>query len=250
MYLCIVEVQIMAIGNITPDSFYSASRLMKHGEDGNYILQGDMITAWGHAAIAAGASILDIGGCSTRPGSEPVEEAEEWRRVAFALASLRSAIPDATISLDTFRSEIARRALEEFGPLIINDISGGNRDMYEVVRRHGAKYVWTLRGDYSLPATHPEMGDIDLILDPGIGFTSSIAHDRECLERLGELRAYGYPILVGVSRKRVVYQPLGLNPENCGEATQAMQLYAVEQGASIIRTHDVRATARTLLRNQ
>ena len=226
----------MAIGNVTPDSFYAASRL---GDTAS-------VVDWARQALDDGASILDIGACSTRPGSTPASEEEEWRRLAPALTALREALPQAQLSVDTFRPEIARRALEQFGSLIINDISGGCEAMYEVVRRAQVPYIWTLRGDLDLPARMPEMRDIDLILDPGFGFIGSTEADYECMRTMSKLRTYHLPILVGVSRKSMVWRPLGLTPETCLEATQALQLYALEQGATILRTHDVAATRQTI----
>ena len=226
----------MAIGNVTPDSFYAGSRLADTAQ----------VLAWARRAIAEGADILDIGGCSTRPNSTPVSEAEEWKRVEPALAAIRSEMPDVPLSLDTFRPEIARRALEQFGAMIINDISGGCEAMYEVVRAFNVPYIWTLRGDRNLPARHPEMQDMELILDPGFGFIGSTEADYECMRHMDELKQYGRPILVGVSRKSMVWRPLGLTPETCLSATQALQLYAIEHGATIIRTHDVKETKQTI----
>ena len=227
----------MAIGNVTPDSFYASSRL------------GDrpQIVAWARAALADGADILDIGGCSTRPGSTPAPEEEEWKRVAPAIEALREAVPHAQLSLDTFRPEIARRALEAFGPIIINDISGGNEAMYDLVRLHNVPYVFTFRGDYSkLDIIDNARDTIQWILDPGFGFTGSTEADYECMRNMDQLRAYNLPILVGVSRKSMIWRPLGLKPETCLSATQALQMYALEHGATIIRTHDVRETAQTI----
>lgn len=226
----------MAIGNVTPDSFYAGSRL---GSD-------EQIVSWAKGAVSDGADILDIGGCSTRPGSIPVSEEEEWRRVEPALDAIRRELPDATLSLDTFRTEIARRAIGQFGPMIINDISGGDEDMYALVRAYNISYIWTLRGDLELPANHPEMMDMNLILDPGFGFIGSTEKDFECMRQLDRLRGYGLPVLVGVSRKSMVYKPLGLTPETCLAPTQALQLYALEHGATILRTHDVKETAQTI----
>ena len=226
----------MAISNVTPDSFYAASRLGST----------DAVVAWAQQALADGADILDIGACSTRPGSTPASEEEEWRRLEPALAALRSALPEVRLSVDTFRPEIARRAIEQFGPLIINDISGGCEAMYDVVRQAHVPYIWTLRGDLDLPARMPAMRNIDLILDPGFGFIGSTEADYECMRNMHRLRAYKLPILVGVSRKSMVWRPLGLTPETCLEATQALQLYALEQGATILRTHDVAATRQTI----
>jgi len=221
----------MAIGNVTPDSFYAASRL--EGEE--------QLLTWAQQALADGADILDIGACSTRPGSTPVSEEEEWRRLEPALAVLRKSFPDARLSLDTFRPEIARKALETFGPMIVNDISGGCDAMFDLVRKWKVPYIWTLRGDLDLPAQRPEMNDMDLILDPGFGFIGSTEKDYECLRRMDVLRAYGRPVLVGVSRKSMVYRPLGLTPDTCLAPTQALHMYALEHGATILRVHDVHA---------
>lgn len=231
----------MAIGNVTPDSFYAASRLGST----------DAVVAWARQALADGADILDIGACSTRPGSiyqrsAPASEEEEWRRLEPAIAALRSALPETRLSVDTFRPEIARRALEQFGPLIINDVSGGCKAMYDIVRRARVPYIWTLRGDLDLPARTPEMQDIDLILDPGFGFIGSTDADYECMRSIERLRAYNKPVLVGVSRKSMVWRPLGLTPETCLEATQALHMYALAHGATILRTHDIAATRQTI----
>ena len=222
--------QIMAIGNVTPDSFYAASRL--EGEE--------QLLTWAQQAIADGADILDIGACSTRPGSTPVSEEDEWKRLEPALAVLRQAFPEVRLSLDTFRPEIARKALDSFGPMIINDISGGCEAMFDLVRERKVPYIWTLRGDLDLPAQRPELNDIDLILDPGFGFIGSTEKDYECLRRMDVLRTYGRPVLVGVSRKSMIYKPLGLTPETCLVSTQALHMYALEHGATILRVHDVR----------
>lgn len=226
----------MAIGNVTPDSFYAGSRLSNEEE----------IVSWAKGALLDGADILDIGGCSTRPGSVPVSEEEEWRRVEAALGTIKRELPDARLSLDTFRTEIARRAVDQFGEMIINDISGGNEDMYALARKYHVPYIWTLCGDLELPAKHPEMRDMNLILDPGFGFIGSTEKDFECMRNLDRLSEYGLPVLVGVSRKSMVYKPLGLTPETCLVPTQALQLYALEHGATILRTHDVKETAQTI----
>ena len=237
LYFCSVKVQIMAIGNVTPDSFYASSRL----SDTEHLL------TWAKTVLADGADILDIGGCSTRPGSTPASEEEEWDRVAPALEALRAHYPEVSLSLDTFRPEIARRALSQFGSMIINDISGGCEAMYEVVRTFHVPYIWTLRGDMALPKKMPQVSALDdLILDPGFGFIGSTEGDYACMRALEELRAYGRPILIGVSRKSMIWRPLGLTPDTCLIPTQALQLYAIEHGATIIRTHDVKETKQTI----
>ena len=226
----------MAIGNVTPDSFYPASRLAD-----SYQLE-----AWAQNALADGADILDIGGCSTRPGSTPVDEEEEWRRLEPAFTLLKQKFPETQLSLDTFRPEIARRALDQFGPMIINDISGGCEAMYDLVRKQKAPYIWTLRGDLTLPDRSP-LNDIDLILDPGFGFIGSPEADYACMRDLDYLRVYDRPILVGISRKSMLWRPLGLTPDTCLTATQALHLYALEHGATILRVHDVKETKQTIL---
>lgn len=226
----------MAIGNVTPDSFYASSRLGSEEE----------IVSWARGSLRSGADILDIGGCSTRPGSVPIDEEEEWRRVERALSLIRSVLPEAQLSLDTYRPEIAKRALEQFGTMIINDISGGCEAMYEVVRFYGVPYVWTLRGRLEWPKEQTQVMELDVILDPGFGFIRDTQADYACMRQMDKLQAFGKPILVGVSRKSMVYKPLGLTPETCLIATQALQLYALEHGATILRTHDVEATSQTI----
>ena len=220
----------MAIGNVTPDSFYAASRLGSEHE----------LVTWAHRALADGASILDIGACSTRPGSEPVDEEDEWSRLQPALAAIRHELPDVPLSIDTFRPEIARRALDAFGPMTVNDISGGCEAMYEVVRQWNVPYIWTLCGQLDLPSRRPEMEDLQLILDPGFGFIGSTEADYDCLRRMDSLQQYNRPILVGVSRKSIVWRPLGITPESSLCATQVLHLYALQHGATILRVHDVK----------
>ena len=228
--------QVMAILNVTPDSFYAASR----------IPTTDQLVARARQAVADGASILDLGGCSTRPNSVFATEEEEWSRVAPALEVLRATMPDIPLSLDTFRPEIAERAIRQFGAMTINDISGGDEKMFRVVRRYNVPYIWTLRGDYSLLNRLEEMADMQLILDPGLGFCGGVEQDYACLRQLGALRACERPVLVGVSRKSMLWRPLGLTPDECLPATQVLHLYALQHGATILRVHDVREAVQTI----
>lgn len=236
MYFCSVKAQIMAILNVTPDSFYAASRLSG----------ADQVVEAARRAVADGASILDIGACSTRPNSVPASKEEEWSRLAPALEAVREALPGVPLSVDTFRPEIARRALEQFGQLTINDVSGGNADMYETVRCYQVPYIWTLRGDYRLLERLPEMADMQLVLDPGLGFCGGVEQDYDCLRRLDTLSATGWPVLVGVSRKSMLWKRLGVTPEDCLSATQVLHLYALQHGATILRVHDVREAMQTI----
>lgn len=226
----------MAIGNVTPDSFYAASRLAGT----------ESVVAWAKQALTDGADILDIGACSTRPNSTPVDEAEEWHRLKPALEALRSELPEVNLSIDTFRVEIAQRALEHFGPMIINDISGGDEKMYALIRQFDVPYVFTFRGDYEKLSLLERAESSKWILDPGFGFCGGVKADYKCLSRMDELQVYNKPILVGLSRKSMIYKPLGLTSETCLTATQALQLYALEHGATIIRTHDVKETKQTI----
>ena len=129
---------------------------------------------------------------------------------------------------------------------IINDISGGSEEMISVVREFKVPYIWTLRGDLDLPNRRPEWKDIDLILDPGFGFIGSPEADYACMRQMDRLQAFQRPILIGVSRKSMVWRPLGLTPDTCLTPTQALQLYAIEHGATILRTHDVKETKQTI----
>jgi dihydropteroate synthase len=226
----------MAILNVTPDSFYASSRLSSPAE----------VVEAARCAVSDGACILDIGACSTRPGSTPAPEEEEWRRLEPALEAVRSALPEVPLSVDTFRPEIARRAIEQFGQLTINDISGGGDDMFRIVRRYDVPYIWTLRGDYGLLQRLPEMADMQLVLDPGLGFCGGVEQDYACLRRLDELSACGYPVLVGASRKSMLWKLLGTSPDDCLSATQVLHLYALQHGATILRVHDVREAAQTI----
>jgi dihydropteroate synthase len=237
-----VKEQIMAIGNVTPDSFYAGSRLMTEGGQ----TEPGVITSWAKKALDDGADILDIGACSTRPGSTPVSETEEWTRLEPALKALRASLPGARLSLDTFRPSVARKALDLFGPMIINDVSGGNEEMYHLVAAYNVPYVFTFRGNYASLDILKQDYTRNWILDPGLGFCGGVDNDYACLSRLDSLRTYNRPVLVGLSRKSMIYKPTGLTPDRCLEGTQALQLYALEHGASILRTHDVRATAHTI----
>ena len=232
-----MQAQVMAILNVTPDSFFAPSRLSGVAQ----------LLAAARRAGSEGADILDVGGCSTRPDSQPAGAEEEWRRVAPALDALRKEMPQARLSLDTFRPEIARRALEEFGPMIINDISGGSEEMYDVVRDFRVPYIWTLRGDYSRLKTIDRLAGMQLILDPGLGFTGGVENDYRCLREMDRLKEYGCPVLIGVSRESMLYKLLGTTPEGCLSATQVVHFYALQHGATILRVHDVKEARQTVM---
>ncbi len=249
----------MAIVNLTPDSFYAKSRN----------LSCDDVCASLRSAIEGGATIVDLGGYSSRPGASDVPLEEEWRRVRMGLEGVRSMDEGVVVSIDTFRSEIARRAYEEYGDIIINDISAGEMDeaMVGVVAKNNLRYVaMHMRGtpenmsslnsysegvvkgvvDYfakridELEAAGIERGNI--ILDPGFGFAKSVEQNWELMRGLGELHSFGLPILVGVSRKSMLYKPLGLSAEEVLPASLALAWEALRHGPAILRVHDVSDT--------
>ena len=264
---------VMAILNITPDSFVPSTRLLSCQES---VVSGqrsaasdeERVLAQAERALAEGAAILDIGGYSTRPGAAEVSEEEEWRRVALALAAIRRRFPEAVVSVDTFRPEVARRAVDEYEADIINDISGGCEEMYEAVAERHVPYVLMhMRGtpktmqqmtDYEdimsemmayfqsrIDCLH-RMGVADVIVDPGFGFAKTVEQNYEVLRRMQEFEALGCPLLAGLSRKSMFYKPLGITPEEALNATTAANMLALERGANILRVHDVRAAVETV----
>ena len=249
----------MAIVNLTPDSFYAQSR--------NLTLEA--VRASVDRAIAEGATIVDLGGYSSRPGAEDVSLEEEWRRVRMGLDAVRSVEGEVVVSIDTFRSEVVRRAYEEFGDFIVNDISAGEMDddMLSTVARHGLLYVvMHMRG---VPQTMQSLNDYKLgvvsgveeyfklrteeliasgiapekiILDPGFGFAKSPEQNYELLMSLQRIVSLGYPVLVGLSRKSMIYKPLGLSAEDALPGSLALAWESLRAGAKIVRVHDVAPT--------
>ena len=264
---------VMAILNITPDSFVPSTRLLggqKSVVSGQWSVTADeeRVLAQAERALAEGAAILDIGGYSTRPGAAEVSEAEEWRRVALAIGAIRQRFPEVVVSVDTFRAEVARRAVDEYEADIINDISGGCEEMYEAVAERHVPYVLMhMRGtpktmqqmtDYEdimsemmayfqsrIDRLH-RMGVADVIVDPGFGFAKTVEQNYEVLRRMQEFEALGCPLLAGLSRKSMFYKPLGITPEEALNATTAANMLALERGANILRVHDVRAAVETV----
>ncbi len=246
--------KVMAIVNVTDDSFYRGSR--NNSEE--KLLQSVS------RAMSEGADIIDIGGYSSRPGADDVPLEEEWLRVERGLRMVRAVSEHIAVSVDTFRAEVARRALDAFGNIIINDISAGEADaqMVEVVAKYNAPYVaMHMRGT---PATMQQMSDYpegvveevcdylrertmwlqkqgveQLILDPGFGFAKSLEQNYELLAGLGRVCEMGYPVLVGLSRKSMIYNALDVSPEEALNGTTALHWEALRQGATILRVHDV-----------
>ena len=233
------EPKVMGILNVTPDSFYAGSRAQTK----------EAVLERARQLRAEGAAMLDIGACSTRPGSEPVSEEQEMERLRMALRIVRSEASDAVVSIDTFRPEVAAMAVKEFDADIINDVSGGSAEMFRVVTR--------LRVPYILTSVEPTLHDIlldfaekvqqlrdlgqkDIILDPGFGFGKTLEQNYRLLFEMDKLQELGLPILVGLSRKSMIYQRLGGTPETSLNGTTVLNTVALMKGANILRVHDVR----------
>ena len=255
--------QVMAILNVTPDSFYADSRMP----------DGDAVEHRVREAVAEGAQLIDVGGYSSRPGADEVPADEEWRRVALGVEAVRRLAPDVPVSVDTFRSEVAAKAVETFGPLIINDISAGELDpaMLSVAAEYGVPYIaMHMKGD---PQTMQSQTDYrrdittevvdyfrsrieamlaagirreNIVLDPGFGFAKTTEQNYELLAGLHELCALGYPVLAGLSRKSMIYKVLGTTPAGSLAGTVALGWECLRQGAKILRVHDVREAADTV----
>ena len=245
--------QVMGILNVTPDSFFATSRCRSEEEIRQRVCQ----------IRQEGATMVDIGAYSSRPGAEDVVTAEELRRLLPAIDIVREEWPEAIISVDTFRAEVARRAVEA-GADIINDISGGEMDpdMFSAVADMHVPYILMhMQGTPQDMQKAPhydnlmcevfrslgervellhEMGVADVIVDPGFGFGKSMMQNYEMMSRLGEFRLLGCPVLVGVSRKSMIYRLLDSTPEESLNGTTALNTIALMKGASILRVHDVR----------
>lgn len=252
------KIQLMGIVNLTDNSFFSASR--RNGA-------AAVAAAWKLAE--EGADVIDLGASSSRPGAEPVPEAEEWKRLAPVLQELAGS--GLRLSLDTTSSEVIRRAFDLYGPLMVNDISAGAADpqMLPTAARLGLPYIaMHMRGT---PATMAALTDYpegivqavrqyfadfarkaeaaglqEWILDPGYGFAKTLAQNWELLSRQHELKALGRPLLAGLSRKSMLYKPLGITPEDALPATMTANFIALQQGADWLRVHDIPAARQTV----
>ena len=255
--------RVMAILNVTPDSFFDGSRMPDAPHVERRVRE----------AVAEGASIIDVGGYSSRSGADEVSPGEEWRRVKLGVGAVRRLAPGMAVSVDTFRSEVAARAIERFGPLIINDISAGELDpaMPAVAAKYGVPYIaMHMKGD---PKTMQSLTDYkrDItaevvayfearvaallaagiarehrVLDPGFGFAKTTEQNYELLAGLHRLCALGYPVLAGLSRKSMIYRVLGVTPAQSLAGTVALGWECLRQGAAILRVHDVREAVDTV----
>lgn len=256
--------RVMAILNVTPDSFFAGSRMPDAPHVERRVRE----------AVAEGASIIDVGGYSSRSGADEVSPGEEWRRVKLGVGAVRRLAPGMAVSVDTFRSEVAARAIERFGPLIINDISAGELDpaMPAVAAKYGVPYIaMHMKGD---PKTMQSLTDYRrdivtevvgyfrsrlcdmeqagirrgrIILDPGFGcFAKTAAQNFELLAGLHRLCSLGCPVLAGLSRKSMIYRTLGCTPAESLAGTVALGWECLRQGAAILRVHDVREAVDTV----
>jgi len=250
----------MGIINVNGDSFYAASRAAG----------AEAAVERARCMLEEGADILDLGACSTRPGAEQPSEKEEWRRLKPALEAIRKAFPEAKISVDTYRAGIVERTHDSIGPFLVNDISAGQMDarMLPLVGRLGLPYVaMHMRGTPETMQQFTEYTDITedvmayfeafaakadangirtWILDPGFGFAKTVEQNYELLRNMDRLQELGRPVLVGLSRKSMIYKPLGITPEEALAPTQVLHFVAMEKGADILRVHDVAAAVNTV----
>ena len=254
------EPQVMGILNVTPDSFYDGSR--KQTEED--------IRVRVEQIIAEGGSMIDIGAYSSRPGADDVSVEEEMRRLRMGMKIVREVAPDIPVSVDTFRADVARMAVEETGADVINDISGGelDKDMFATVSKMGVPYILMHmqarnKDSFSVSSMQlvphydnlmkevllyfaekvqklRDMGQKDIILDPGFGFSKTLEHNYELMNHLEELQVFELPILSGISRKSMIYKLLGGTPHEALNGTSVLNTISLMKGASILRVHDVK----------
>ena len=263
------EPQVMGILNVTPDSFYAGSRKQSEKE----------IADRAEQIIREGGSMIDIGAFSTRPGAAQVTADEEMERMRRALQIVREVQPEALLSIDTFRPEVAKMAVEEFGAAIINDVSEGNingafggadaTNPNGEMEHEDSKYpaifrmVAKLGVPYILMSTHGDMKDImlnfarevqllrdlgakDIILDPGFGFGKTLEQNYTLLDNMEQLKAFNLPILVGASRNTMIFKLLGSSPAEALNGTTVINTMSLLKGASILRVHDVKECVETV----
>ena len=246
--------RVMTIVNVTPDSFYDGSRSFTEEEIERHVVR----------AIEEGADMLDVGGYSSRPNADDVAVDEEIARVGRAMKVIRRVCPEMVVSIDTFRAEVVRRIVDEWGACIVNDISAGELDpeMITTVARLGLPYVaMHMRGTPTTMQSMTDYGDIveevrsyfvqkisdlrkagieDIVIDPGFGFAKTLEQNYQLMSGLHRLNDLGAPMLVGISRKSMIYKLLGSTPAEALNGTTALHLEALRQGAKILRVHDTR----------
>ncbi len=253
------EPQIMGILNITPDSFFSGSRTETEAD----------ITCRLHQMMQEGADMIDVGAYSSRPGAADVSEEEEMERLRRGLRIVKRDFPQVPVSVDTFRANVARMAVEEEGADIVNDISGGEMDkrMFRTVASLRVPYILMhMQGTPQSMQQAPhydnvrrevmiymaekverlhDLGVKDIIADPGFGFGKTLEHNYELMAHLEDFHELDCPLLVGISRKSMIYKLVGGTPQTALGGTTALHLYALNKGAHILRVHDVAAAVET-----
>lgn len=245
---------VMGILNVTQDSFY---------DGGQYISELKIIERI-HQIVDEGAGIIDVGAYSTRPGATFVDEKEELGRLSLAVELIRKYYPHVPVSVDTFRARVAEEIVSCLGPVIVNDISGGTMDtgMFDFVARSGVPYVMMhIQGTPQTMQKNPvyenvvkdvrafftdriaqlnTLGFDQIILDPGFGFGKTLAHNYELLDGMDSYQDLGYPLLVGISRKSMIYKLLGGTPADALNGTTVLNTLSLMKGARILRVHDVK----------
>ena len=252
--------QVMGILNVTPDSFYAGSR---------GVAERDIIDRL-RQMTDEGASIIDIGAYSSRPDADDVSTEEEMARLRHALNLVRQHQPDAVVSVDTFRADVARMCVEEYGVAMVNDISAGEMDdeMFPTISRLGVPYIaMHMKGTPQTMQINPQyehflkeifyffsekvqklrdLGVKDIIIDPGFGFGKTLEHNYQLMNHLEEFKLFGLPLLVGISRKSMIYKLLGTTPEEALNGTTVLNTIALQKGAHILRVHDVKAAVEAV----
>lgn len=251
---------VMGILNVTPDSFYEGSRMWTEAEIGRRVEQ----------ILEEGAGMIDIGAYSSRPNAEDVSPREEMERLRRGLSALRKASPVAIVSVDTFRADVARMCVEEYGVAMINDIAAGEMDkeMFRTIADLNVPYIMMhMRGTPRDMQRHPHYDNLlkeiflyfarkvqqlhdrgvkDIILDPGFGFGKTVEHNYQLLACLEEFRVFQLPLLVGVSRKSMIYNLLGTTPSLSLNGTTVLDTICLLKGSNILRVHDVREAVETV----
>lgn len=256
----LAEPQVMGILNVTPDSFYAGSRQQTETE----------ISLRARRIVDEGASIIDIGAYSSRPNAEHISPEEEMRRLRTGLEIINREHPGAVVSVDTFRADVAKMCVEEYGAAIINDIAAGEMDaaMFPTIAQLGVPYIMMhMQGTPQNMQAQPhydhllkevfyyfsqkvqqlrDLGAKDIILDPGFGFGKTPEHNYQLMNHLEEFSIFQLPLLVGVSRKSMIYRLLGGTPDDALNGTTALNTIALLKGADILRVHDVKAAVETI----
>lgn len=252
--------KVMGILNVTPDSFYKESRTFDK----------DTIAKRADQIIEEGGDIIDIGAYSSRPGADEVSTQEEIDRLCRALDIIKSKFPDAILSIDTFRSSVAKHCITQYGHAIINDISGGEMDsnMFQTISELKVPYILMhMQGTPQTMQINPQYTNVtqnvlsyfakkiamlhqlnvsDIIIDPGFGFGKTLENNYQLMKDLNKFTFIDVPLLVGISRKSMIYKALDTDPQHALNGTTVLNTYALSQGANILRVHDVREAAEAV----